>query len=157
MKKEVMSYDSNTVYSPVNGTYIALEKVDDAVFSRKMMGDGFAIEPKNGKFLSPVSGELITVFPTKHAYGIKTATNEEVLIHIGIDTVELNGKGFNCKVKQGQKIKTGDVLVDVDLDVIRKAGLKTISMIIITSGTPFNFVKTTDELNALDAVIAFKK
>lgn len=149
-------YDSKVLYAPTDGDYIALENVEDKVFSQKIMGDGFAIEPKNGTFVSPVSGELVTVFPTMHAYGIKTEDGKEVLIHIGIDTVSLNGHGFSAKVKQGQKVKTGDVLVKVDLEAVKQAGYPITTMVIITSQTPFHLVKESDALHTLDAVLAFE-
>lgn len=149
-------YDSKVLYAPTDGEYVALEKVEDNVFSQKIMGDGFAIEPNNGTFVSPISGELATVFPTKHAYGIKTDDGKEVLIHIGIDTVSLNGLGFDVKVKQGQKVKTGDVLVKVDLEAVKKAGYPITTMVIITSQTPFHLVKESDALHALDAVLTFE-
>lgn len=154
-KKNKTEYKAHTVYAPMKGKYVALENVDDQVFSQKLMGDGFAIEPVDGKVVSPVSGTLVTVFPTKHAYGLTTADGEEVLIHIGIDTVSLNGKGFDCKVKQGSKVNVGDTLVNVDLNTVKSAGYPVTTMVIITSGQSFDVNKTGD-LNPLDEVLVLK-
>ena len=96
------------VYSPIKGKHVALSEVSDPVFAQKMMGEGSAILPEDNRVLAPVSGTLTTVFPTKHAYGIKTDDGLEVLIHIGIDTVELNGEHFDVHVKQGDTVTVGD-------------------------------------------------
>lgn len=126
--------EQGIVYSPVNGKVIALESLDDGMFSEKILGDGIAIVPSDGNFIAPVSGTLESAFPTGHAYGIKTDSGLEVLIHIGLDTVSLNGKGFRPQVQQGEKVKAGDKLAEVDLDVIKEAGYPTETMIIVTSG-----------------------
>ena len=118
--------EQGIVYSPVNGKVITLESVDDGMFSEKILGDGMAVVPSDGNFIAPVSGTVESAFPTGHAYGIKT--------HIGLDTVNLNGKGFRPQVRQGEKVKAGDKLAEVDLEVIRKAGYPTETMIIVTSG-----------------------
>lgn len=107
------------IFAPVDGKLIGLDKVEDEVFKEKMMGDGFAFEPTNGEFVAPIDGELATAFPTKHAYGIKHKSGVEVLLHIGLDTVALNGEGFTSHVKQGQEIKVGTKLVDVDLKAVK--------------------------------------
>ena len=146
---------SDSVYAPAAGEYIALEDVKDGVFSKKIMGDGFAVEPKNGVIKAPISGELVMVFPTKHAYGIKTEDGKEILIHIGIDTVNLAGKGFDAKAKQGQKVKTGDVLAVVDLELIKMAGYPLTTMVIVTSQNAFEIVKEKDSLQPSDAVLRF--
>lgn len=126
--------EQGIVYSPVNGKVITLESVDDGMFSEKILGDGMAVVPSDGNFIAPVSGTVESAFPTGHAYGIKTDSGLEVLIHIGLDTVNLNGKGFRPQVRQGEKVKAGDKLAEVDLEVIRKAGYPTETMIIVTSG-----------------------
>lgn len=126
--------EQGIVYSPVNGKVITLESVDDGMFSEKILGDGMAVVPSDGNFIAPVRGTVESAFPTGHAYGIKTDSGLEVLIHIGLDTVNLNGKGFRPQVRQGEKVKAGDKLAEVDLEVIRKAGYPTETMIIVTSG-----------------------
>lgn len=107
------------IYAPVDGEVVGLDKVEDEVFSEKMMGDGLAIIPNNGEFVSPIDGQLVSVFPTKHAYGIQDKSGVEILLHIGLDTVTLDGKGFELFVEQGQKIKTGEALVNVDLKYVK--------------------------------------
>ena len=122
------------VYSVADGEVIALEQVKDPVFSQKMMGDGFAVEPANGNIVSPVSGTVSSVFPTKHALGIVTEAGLEVLVHIGLDTVSLEGKPFTVHVAEGQKVAAGDLLVTADLDAIRAAGRETSTIVVFTNG-----------------------
>ena len=122
------------VYSVADGEVIALEQVKDPVFSQKMMGDGFAVEPENGNIVSPVSGTVSSVFPTKHALGIVTEAGLEVLVHIGLDTVSLEGKPFTVHVAEGQKVAAGDLLVTADLDAIRAAGRETSTIVVFTNG-----------------------
>ncbi|CAM3656075.1 PTS glucose transporter subunit IIA [Erysipelothrix urinaevulpis] len=129
------------------GTMKSLDSVPDAVFAQKMMGDGFAIELEEGKIYSPVDGEITLVFPTGHAYGITTDRGVEVLIHIGIDTVELEGQGFNGKVKQGSRVKQGDLLTEVDLDFIRGQGKPTITPMIFTSGHAVELLKVDERVD----------
>lgn len=130
--KENLTADEYFV-SPAKGKIIALEEVPDKTFSQKLLGDGFAIDITDGKIIAPISGKLETVFPSGHAFGIKGA-NGEVLLHIGIDTVSLNGEGFDVKVKQGDFVKQGDVLVNVDLDKIHQLGKSTLTMVLFTEG-----------------------
>ena len=122
------------VYSVADGEVIALEQVKDPVFSQKMMGDGFAVEPANGNIVSPVSGTVSSVFPTKHALGLVTEAGLEVLVHIGLDTVSLEGKPFTVHVAEGQKVAVGDLLVTADLDAIRAAGRETSTIVVFTNG-----------------------
>ena len=121
------------VYSVADGEVIALEQVKDPVFSQKMMGDGFAVEPANGNIVSPVSGTVSSVFPTKHALGLVTEAGLEVLVHIGLDTVSLEGKPFTVHVAEGQKVAVGDLLVTADLDAIREAGRETSTIVVFTN------------------------
>ena len=122
------------VYSVADGEVISLEQVKDPVFSQKMMGDGFAVEPANGNIVSPVSGTVSSIFPTKHALGLVTEAGLEVLVHIGLDTVSLEGKPFTVHVAEGQKVAAGDLLVTADLDAIRAAGRETSTIVVFTSG-----------------------
>ena len=121
------------VYSVADGEVIALEQVKDPVFSQKMMGDGFAVEPANGNIVSPVSGTVSSIFPTKHALGLVTEAGFEVLVHIGLDTVSLEGKPFTVHVAEGQKVAAGDLLVTADLDAIREAGRETSTIVVFTN------------------------
>ncbi|MDQ0567900.1 PTS sugar transporter subunit IIA [Mycoplasma yeatsii] len=108
------------ILAPCDGEIVSLDKVEDDVFREKMMGDGFAIIPSSNDFFAPIAGKLMTVFPTKHAYGIQTKQGVELLIHIGLDTVTLKGAGFDSVVEQDQMIKANEKLVTVDLKKIAK-------------------------------------
>ena len=129
------------VYSVADGEVIALEQVKDPVFSQKMMGDGFAVEPANGNIVSPVSGTVSSIFPTKHALGLVTEAGLEVLVHIGLDTVSLEGKPFTVHVAEGQKVAAGDLLVTADLDAIREAGRETSTIVVFTNADAIQSVK----------------
>lgn len=120
--------------SPMQGVLYALDDVDDQVFASRSMGDGFAIELQQNQVIAPLSGEVILSFPTKHAYGIRAYSGEEILIHIGMDTVELNGEGFTSFVKVGDHVNQGDPLASVDLDYIKKHQKSLVSPVIFTSG-----------------------
>lgn len=137
----------NAVYAPFNGTVKPVDQCADGVFASKAMGDGIVITPSDGNLYSPVDGEVMLVFPTKHAIGLKADNGAELLIHIGMDTVSLKGKPFEVLVKQGDKIKAGQLLVKVDLDQIRDAGLSIETPVIITNQKPFT-LKNTGEVKA---------
>ena len=142
------------VYSVADGQVVALEQVKDPVFAQKMMGDGFAVEPANGNIVSPVSGTVSSIFPTKHALGLVTEAGLEVLVHIGLDTVSLEGKPFTVHVSEGQKVVAGDLLVTADLDAIRAAGRETSTVVVFTNGDAIKSVKLeqTGSLAAKTAV-----
>ena len=142
------------VYSVADGQVVALEQVEDPVFAQKMMGDGFAVEPANGNIVSPVTGTVSSIFPTKHALGLVTDSGLEVLVHIGLDTVSLEGKPFTVHVSEGQKVAAGDLLVTADLDAIREAGRKTSTVVVFTNGDVLKSVKLeqTGSLAAKTAV-----
>lgn len=128
-KNEILEF-----VSPVEGKVMELSEVEDKVFSQGLMGNGFAVELTSGTVRAPFSGEVTVVFPTGHAIGMKRADGLEVLIHIGMDTVELNGKGFSLQVKQGDYVSVGDVLVEVDLDYIQSEGKSLVSPIVFPNG-----------------------
>lgn len=142
------------VYSVADGQVVALEQVKDPVFAQKMMGDGFAVEPANGNIVSPVSGTVSSIFPTKHALGLVTEAGLEVLVHIGLDTVSLEGKPFTVHVAEGQKVAAGDLLVIADLDAIRAAGRETSTVVVFTNAEAIKSVKLeqTGSLAAKTAV-----
>ena len=145
------------VHSVADGQVINIEDVKDPVFSQKMMGDGFAVEPENGHIVSPVAGKVTSVFPTKHALGLVTDNGLEVLVHIGLDTVSLEGKPFEVKVSEGQTVAAGDLLVEADLDAIRAAGRETSTIVVFTNADAIKSVKVehTGKLaaNALVATV----
>lgn len=120
--------------APANGELIPIDQVQDEVFSQKMMGEGFAVIPENGEVASPVSGTIVSVFPTKHAIGIKTEDDIEVLLHMGIDTVSLGGDAFEIKVREGEKVKAGKIVATADLAMIQEAGKMTTMIVVFTNG-----------------------
>lgn len=140
-KKESERPDgAERVYAPVNGEQIKLEDVPDPVFSQKMMGEGLAIRPSDGIFVAPVDGDLIQLAETGHAYGIRTAAGEEILVHIGLDTVNLKGEGFKVFAKEGDRVVAGQKIVEADLAVIREKAKSDISMIVVTNSMENKFI-----------------
>ncbi|MFS0883455.1 PTS glucose transporter subunit IIA [Bacillus sp. 7586-K] len=131
--KKSVKAENEEIYSPLDGEVVSLGNVPDPVFSQKMMGEGIAIKPRLGNLTAPVKGEVVQVFHTKHALGIKSDNGLELLIHIGIDTVELNGEGFQVLVKQGQSVKIGDPLVNFDIPFLKSKNKEIITPIIITN------------------------
>lgn len=122
---------------PVNGEVIALDKVEDETFASGIMGKGVAIIPVDGKVVSPINGTVQTIFKTKHAIGLLSDEGVEVLIHIGMDTVQLNGEHFTAHIKDGDRVKVGDPLVDVDLEAVRAKGYETVTPVIITNSDQY--------------------
>lgn len=144
-EQEELSLKDEIIVSPVNGTPESLTKVNDQVFSAKLMGDGAAVIPSDGTIYSPVTGTVTIAYETKHAYGIKSDNGAEVLIHIGLDTVNLKGEHFESFVKQGQRVEKGDKLGSVDLDAVKKAGYDTTVMVVITNTPNYaNVQRITD-------------
>ena len=132
--KKILDLDSSLeVLAPVNGTIHDLSKVNDEVFSQKLMGEGFAAQTEDGDIYSPVSGEVGMIFPTKHAIIVATDDGLEVLIHMGIDTVKLEGEGFELFCSVGDKVKAGDKLAHMDLEFIKSKGYETITPVIFTN------------------------
>jgi sugar PTS system EIIA component len=119
--------------APVTGKTIPLEEVPDPVFAEKMMGDGMAFEPNEGRVVSPVEGTIIQVFPTKHAIGIRAVNGAEILLHIGLETVSMKGEGFTTHVKEGDSVNAGDLLVTFDLNLVREKAKSIVTPIIITN------------------------
>ncbi|MGV9188095.1 glucose PTS transporter subunit IIA [Arcanobacterium canis] len=128
------------IYAPVDGTIVALEETDDAIFASKALGDGVGIEPANGEFSAPVSGVVTAVQQSGHAYGIRSNEGADVLIHIGIDTVEMAGHGFMSHVERGQHVKVGDALASADLHAIEQAGHRATTFIVVTNTRSLNRV-----------------
>lgn len=131
--KRKQKIDQEEFFSPLTGELIPLEKVSDPVFSQKMMGDGVAIIPEEGVLVSPVEGEIIQVFPTKHAIGIKSIAGLEILLHVGLNTVELDGKGFEILVKKGSFVKKGDSLLNFDIPFLKSENKDIVTPLIITN------------------------
>ena len=143
------------VETVADGQVIAITDVKDPVFSQKMMGDGFAVEPENGKIYSPVAGTVTSVFPTKHALGLLTENGLEVLVHIGLDTVSLEGQPFEVHVSEGQKVAAGELLVTADLEAIKAAGRETSTVVVFTNAAAIKSV-TVEKLGqaAVKTVVA---
>ena len=129
-----------TLTSPVNGTQISLSEVVDETFASEMLGTTVAVEPADGKIVAPCDGEVSNIFETGHAVCITTESGGELLIHIGIDTVKMDGKGFTKKVSDGDKVHAGDILVEADLEEIKNAGYQTTTMMILTNTDEFGNV-----------------
>ena len=138
------------VETVADGQVIAITDVKDPVFSQKMMGDGFAVEPENGKIYSPVAGTVTSVFPTKHALGLLTENGLEVLVHIGLDTVSLEGQPFEVHVSEGQKVAAGELLVTADLEAIKAAGRETSTVVVFTNAAAIKSV-TVEKLGQASA------
>ena len=128
---------NETIQTPIVGDVVALSDVNDPVFSSGAMGQGIAVKPNEDVVYAPADAEVTIVFPTGHAYGLKTANGAEILIHVGIDTVSMNGEGFSQKVNQGDKVKAGDVLGTFDSAKIAAAGLDNTTMVIVTNTADF--------------------
>ncbi len=122
------------VTSPLTGKVLRMEDVPDQAFSQKMMGDGFAIDPTSGDVYAPIDAEIALVFEaTGHAIGLKTEEGMEILLHFGVDTVNLQGEGFDVKVKQGDKVKAGDLLLSVDLETVKAKAPSVVTPVIFTN------------------------
>lgn len=137
--------------APVNGKFIDLTKVADEVFSKKMMGEGFGVEPEDGNVYSPVTGTVESIFKTKHAIGIKTAEGLELLLHLGLDTVELEGKSFTMHVKEDDQVTPDTLLATADVEQIKDAGKDPVVLTLITNTSDYvanakNLVKSGDQV-----------
>ena len=136
--------------SPVTGKTRKLSEIEDKAFASGAMGEGFAVELTDGKGVAPFDGEVMVCFPTGHAYGLKSTDGTEILIHIGMDTVQLDGKGFDVKVEAGQQIKRGDLLVNVDLDYVKSQGKPLTTPIVFTDGSHVELLKENTDISTGD-------
>ena len=146
------------IVTPIVGSTVTLADVNDPVFSSGAMGQGIAIKPTEGVVYAPADAEVTIAFATGHAYGLKTANGAEILIHVGIDTVSMNGEGFDQKVAQGDKVKAGDILGTFDAAKIAAAGLEDTTMVIVTNTADFASVTpvATGSVVKGDAIIEVK-
>lgn len=146
--------------APVKGKLIPITSVSDEVFSNKMVGDGFAVEPEDGNIVAPAAGKITSVFPTKHALGITTGDGLEVMLHLGLDTVDLKGAPFSITAETGQTVKAGDSLGTMSIKVITDNGLDPVVMVIVTNmdrvaDFPTDTI-STENVNAGEEVITVK-
>lgn len=130
------------VYSPLDGILIPLSEVNDPMFSKKMLGDGVAIVPKGVELYAPMDGTITMLFPSKHAIGLVSDDGLEILIHIGIDTVELKGEPFDVHIEIGDRVVKGEKIATIDINLIEKLGYDTTTPIICTKGKIKNITKT---------------
>lgn len=155
--KKAEDKKETVICSPFTGKAMELSEVGDGVFSEKMLGNGIAVEPEEGTIMAPFDGTIAAVFDTKHAIGLVSNTGLELLIHIGIDTVQLNGKYYDIKVKNGDQIKKGDVIGTVDLEGIRSEGYRTITPIIVSNTDNYNeFKEKTGSVTAGEEILVVK-
>lgn len=131
--KETKNNNLLSLAAPLEGEIVSIINVPDPVFSEKMMGDGFAIKPTLNTIISPINGTIESIFPTKHAIGLKSVEGYEIIIHFGLETVKLNGEGFQILVKEGQKVNVGDTLLKVDIEEIKKKVPSIITPIVISN------------------------
>lgn len=154
--------ENESLAAPMKGTVASITECPDPTFASKAMGDGFVVFPEDGKVYAPANAEVTMTFPTKHAFGLMTNDGTEILVHIGLDTVELNGEPFTMHVKKGDKVKKGQLLVDVDLKAIEAAGKETATAVIITNGKAANLIKSgavdakTDVVEIANPVVEVK-
>lgn len=121
------------IYAPMTGEYVKIDDIPDPVFAQKMMGEGFGIDPTEGHVVSPINGKVDNVFPTKHAIGLKADNGLELLVHVGLDTVQLDGECFEVEVASGDTVSVGDPLLTFDLEHIKSNAKSTVSPVIITN------------------------
>ena len=154
--------ENESLAAPMKGNVAPITECPDPTFASKAMGDGLVVFPEDGKFYAPANAEATMTFPTKHAFGLMTNDGTEILVHIGLDTVELNGEPFTMHVKKGDKVKKGQLLVDVDLKAIEAAGKETATAVIITNGKAVNLIKSgavdakTDVVEIANPVVEVK-
>ncbi|PJI07929.1 MULTISPECIES: sucrose-specific PTS transporter subunit IIBC [Clostridium] len=141
-KSYKLSNETEILAAPVNGKVIPLEDVPDQTFADKLLGNGAAVDPKDGVVVSPVDGTVVHLFETKHAIAIKTESGLEILVHIGIDTVKMNGEGFEGFVEDGDVVKKGQKLVEFNLELVREKAVSPITMVIVTNSDDMSFVET---------------
>ena len=146
----------NVICSPCEGTVTPLTEVPDPTFSEKILGDGFAVIPSEGRFFAPADGEVTMVFDTLHAVTMTTAQGTELLLHVGLETVTLKGEPFRVHVAAGDQVKQGDLLMEADLDKIREAGLNIISPVVVCNTDDYSKISLLKEGGALPGEAVLK-
>ncbi len=157
-KKEETTVQKEQIAALSTGELVEISTVPDEVFSSKMMGDGYAMKTADGVIVSPVEGQIVTIFPTKHAVTILSKDGREILIHLGVDTVNLKGEGFECFVEEGQNVKIGDKLIKMDVEFIDANAKSSMPIVVFTNLADGETVKlnagnvTAGELNRIEIV-----
>ena len=153
-QKNIPQYETGKLYAPVSGAYVPLKEVPDATFADGILGPGIGIEPQKGMIFSPADGVVTAVASTYHAIGITTPDGVELLIHIGLDTVEMKGEGFLCYIKQGQTVKFGEKLLNFDIDQIHRAGHPSTVMFTVPNSSQLEKIQfnTAEFVNCLEPV-----
>ena len=137
----VMTTEAGEIISPINGKVIAAAEIPDPMFAQETMGPSVGVEPEEGVVYAPFDGSVMMLFPTKHAIGLVSEGGMEVLVHVGVDTVQMNGDGFEALVEQGAAIKKGDKLLTFDIDKIREAGHPATVIVALTNGFDYKDIK----------------
>lgn len=150
--KESEETKTSMIKSPLAGKVALVTEAPDEIFAQKMMGDGIVIFPSENILVAPIDGEITMIFPTKHALGIKNSDGLEILIHIGLNTVKLEGKPFTLFVNEGQKVKQGDKLMEIDFKMIEESGYSTATPLVITSKNKFEIIGN-DEVTTNQEII----
>ena len=157
LKEKMLKKENKGIFigSPIEGEAVSLKEVNDPTFAQEMLGKGIAIKPSKGRVVAPVDGEITILFETKHAISIVSEQGVELLIHIGLDTVNLKGENFKTYVKAGDKVKSGDLLIEFDTEKIKEAGYDTITPIVICNTFELTDVKENiiGQVKELDQVI----
>ncbi|MCI8356489.1 MAG: PTS glucose transporter subunit IIA [Lachnospiraceae bacterium] len=151
--------DGIRLVSPTDGKLVSIKEVSDPTFSEEILGKGVAVIPSDGKFCAPADGTVTTVFPTGHAAAVTTEEGVEVLIHIGLDTVKLDGKHFTIRTEEGKKVKAGDVLIEADLEKIKEEGYDIITPVIICNSDDFSSIEpeAPAQVGRGDYIVTLKK
>ena len=153
------AFDGNKLYAPLNGKAVPITEVPDPTFAEGLLGNGIAIIPTDGKVCSPVDGKVETMFDTGHAVALTSSTGVEILIHVGLETVSLEGKPFTVHAANGDKVKKGQLLIEVDLDAVKAAGLPTITPMVVCNTDEYPTFDTFvgKDVTNEDVVIALAK
>lgn len=149
--RNIFKRRTTSVTRPAQGRLVTLDEVPDPMFAARSLGDGFAVEPVDGVFASPVDGELIVVAETGHAFGVRADSGAELLVHVGIDTVALGGEGFTVLRAVGDRVAAGDPVVEVDLDVVAPRVPSMLTPVVVTNGDDFEIAST--DLAATDGPV----
>lgn len=152
-----MFFKKTKIYSPAEGRLIPIDEVNDAAFSTKMLGDGYAVCDYDGRVFSPVDGTIASIFPSKHAIVVQTKNGENLLLHIGIDTVGLDGNGFDLAVSAGDVVRQGDLLVTVDLALLKEQGKDDVVIVLFPESKELKFAMQSGAVTKDSHVLTIKQ